>query len=98
MTKFGDLISADVPVLLYFYNHIIDTEDNQKTLTDVSAAFGAKAKVIKIDVQKNEQLSEALKVKSCPTFILYHHEEMKWRDSATLSSKKLIQVLNEFVV
>ena len=64
MSKFGELIDVDIPVLLDFF-----TEWNEQStamhpvLRDVAAALGDKAKVIKIDVDKNKELAEALRVK-----------------------------------
>jgi len=55
MSKFGDIIGMEVPVLLDFY-----TEWNEPSLSmhpvlkDVAAAIGDKGKVIKIDVDKVE--------------------------------------------
>ena len=97
MAKFGDLISAEVPVLFYFFKSTLDSEENKQALTQVASNFGVKAKVIKIDIDKNIDLSEALKVKSSPTYIIYQDEEMKWRTTEALSHQKLIEVLNEFI-
>ena len=77
MTKFGDLISAKTPVLLDFYSDWDAIENNIDTLRDVAAALGEKAKVIKIDIKKNETLADALRVKGNPTFMIYKDGEMK---------------------
>jgi len=52
MTKFGELISAEEPVLIDFYFDWEDANNNVDTLRDVAAALGDKAKVIKIDIKK----------------------------------------------
>jgi thioredoxin 1 len=98
MSKFGELIDVNIPVLLDFY-----TEWNEQStamhpiLRDVAAALGDKAKVIKIDVDKNQELSEALRVKDLPTFIIYKDGEMKWRQNGELDMNTLIDKLKEFV-
>ncbi|WP_034061132.1 thioredoxin family protein [Lacinutrix jangbogonensis] len=98
MSKFGELIDVKIPVLLDFF-----TEWNEKStamhpiLRDVAAALGDKARVIKIDVDKNKELSEALRVKSLPTLIIYKDGEMKWRQSGEQDANTLIAIVQDFV-
>lgn len=98
MSKFGELIDLNIPVLLDFY-----TEWNAAStamhpvLRDVAAALGDKAKIIKIDVDKNTQLAEALRVKGLPTLMIYMDGEMKWRQSGEQDANTLIGILKEYV-
>lgn len=98
MSKFGELIDLNIPVLLDFY-----TEWNEAStamhpvLRDVAAAVGDKAKIIKIDVDKNTQLAEALRVKGLPTLMIYKKGEMKWRQSGEQDANTLIDLLKEYI-
>ncbi len=98
MSKFGELISTDIPILLDFY-----TEWNEQSkamhpvLRDVAAAIGDSAKVIKIDVDKNKELAEALRVKGLPTLMIYKGGEMVWRQSGEQDANTLIGLINEHV-
>ena len=98
MSKFGDLISGNTPILLDFF-----TEWNEPSkamhpvLRDVAAAMGDKAKVIKIDVEKNEKLAEALRVKGLPTLMIYKNGEMKWRQSGEQDANTLIGIIHEYL-
>ena len=98
MSKFGELIDTNVPVLLDFY-----TEWNEQStamhpvLRDVAAALGDKAKVIKIDVEKNKDLAEALRIKGLPTLMIYKDGEMKWRQSGEQDANTLIGLMGEYV-
>ena len=98
MSKFGELIDLSIPVLLDFY-----TEWNEAStamhpvLRDVAAALGDKAKIIKIDVDKNPQLAEALRVKGLPTLMIYKSGEMKWRQNGEQDANTLIGLLKEYV-
>jgi len=98
MSKFGQLIDVSVPVLLDFY-----TEWNEQSVAmhpvmrNVAAALGDKAKVIKIDVDKNAKLAEALRVKGLPTLMIYKAGEMKWRQSGEQDANTLIGLIQEYV-
>lgn len=98
MSKFGELIDVEIPVLLDFF-----TEWNEQSasmhavLRDVAAALGDKAKVIKIDVEKNQELAEALRVKTLPTLIIYKGGEMKWRQSGEQDANTLIGIIQNYV-
>ena len=66
-------------------------------LKEVAAAMGDKGKVIKIDVDKNQQLSEALRVKVLPTLMIYKFSEMVWRQSGEQDADTLINLIKEFI-
>ena len=97
MARFGDLINIEVPVLLEFY---IKQDEISNTmypvLKDVANALGKKAKVIKIDLEKNNKLSEALRIKGTPTLMIYKRGEMKWRQSGDEDANSLIDRLKDF--
>lgn len=98
MSKFGELIDVDVPVLLDFFTEWSgESTAMHPVLRDVAAALGNKAKVIKIDVDKNKELAEALRVKVLPTLIIYKNGEMKWRHSGEQDADTLIDVIQEYV-
>ena len=98
MSKFGDLIDVDVPVLFDFFIEEDDPSDSmQIILRDVVAALGDKVKVIKIDVDKNAALSEALRIKTLPTLIIYKSGDMKWRHSGELGANTLIGLLQDYI-
>ena len=98
MARFGDLINVEVPVLLEFFT---EWDEASKTMhlavKDVAAALGDKAKIIKIDVEKNNELADALRIKGVPTFIIYKSGEMKWRQRGEESANTLINRVKKFL-
>ena len=96
MSKFGELINTQVPVLIDFY-----TEWNEPSvsmhpvLRDVAAALGDKAKVIKIDVDKNQELADALRIKGLPTLMIYKEGQMIWRQSGELDANTIIGLVQD---
>jgi thioredoxin 1 len=83
-------------VLIDFY-----TEWNEPSVSmhpvirDVAAALGDKAKVIKIDVDKNQELAEALRIKGLPTLMIYKDGQMVWRQSGELDANTIIGLVHE---
>ena len=98
MSKFGDLIDIQNPVLLNFFT---DWSESSKlmhsVLRDVAAAVGDKGKVIKINVDKNENLASALRVKGVPTLMIYKKGEMVWRQKGEQDANTLIALMNQHV-
>jgi thioredoxin 1 len=96
MSKFGELINAETPVLIDFY-----TEWNEQSIAmheiirDVAAALGDKAKVIKIDVDKNQELADALRIKGVPTLMIYKSGQMIWRQAGELDANSIINLVRE---
>ena len=96
MSKFGELINSQVPVLIDFY-----TEWNEPSVSmhpvirDVAAALGDRAKVIKIDVDKNQELADALRIKGLPTLMIYKDGQMVWRQSGELDVNTIIGLVQE---
>tara|TARA_E500000331_G_scaffold332393_1_gene355549 strand:+ start:761 stop:1057 length:297 start_codon:yes stop_codon:yes gene_type:complete len=98
MSKFGELIGLDIPVLLDFYS---DDNDSSNTmhpvLRDVAAKIGDKGKIIKINVDKNNELAEALRIKILPTLMIYKGGEMVWRQSGEQDANTLINLIEDFI-
>ena len=97
MSKFGDLLDENIPVLLVFNRQYAASVDLHPVLKDVAAALSDKGKVIKIDVDKNHKLSEALRVKVLPTLMIYKYSEMVWRQSGEQDANTLISLLKDHV-
>jgi len=98
MSKFGEIINTGVPVLISFYTDWNESSEGMHTIVrNVAAALGDKAKVIKIDIEKNNELGEALRIKSVPTLMIYKNGQMVWRQSGILDANTIIDTVQEFV-
>jgi thioredoxin 1 len=94
MSKFGELLDEKIPILLVFFRI---QEAATLDMNPVAAALGDKGKVVKIDVDKNQQLSEALRVKVLPTLMIYKFSEMVWRQSGEQDANTLISLLQDHI-
>ena len=98
MSKFGELINSEIPILLDFYTDWNEASNSMHVVVkDVAAAIGENAKVIKINIDKNNELAQALRIKGLPTFMIYKSGEMVWRQSGVQDANTLISLLNEFL-
>lgn len=98
MSKFGELIDVTIPVLFDFYSEWNEQSTAMHpVLRDVAASLGDKVKVIKIDVEKNEELADALRVRDLPTLIIYKDGEMKWRQSGAQDAHTLTDILQDYL-
>lgn len=98
MSKFGELIETPIPVLLDFYTEGSQTcKGMHPVLREVASALGDTARVIKIDVDKNKELADALRVKEIPTLMIYKNGEMKWRQSGEQDANTLIDLVKEYI-
>tara|TARA_B100001094_G_C18126049_1_gene769530 strand:- start:241 stop:537 length:297 start_codon:yes stop_codon:yes gene_type:complete len=98
MARFGDLINVEIPVLLEFFTGRDEISNIMyPVVKDVAASLGNKAKIIKIDVEKNNELADALRIKGVPTFIIYKSGEMKWRQKGEENANTLISKVKKFL-
>lgn len=97
MSKFGDLISGNVPVLLHFYikNNPI-SERMHEVLKEVANHFGDKARIVEINAESNRDIVRALQIASLPDFIIYKEGEMLWRIQGGQSANALKNALEDY--
>ncbi|MFT6966295.1 MAG: thioredoxin 1 [Marivirga sp.] len=92
MASFADIIKGETPVLVDFY---ADWCGPCKTmapyLEEVAATMKGKVKVIKVDVDKNQQASLKYQVKSIPTLILFKKGEIKWRQAGVVDPQSIMK-------
>lgn len=94
--NFQKLISGDTPVLVDFHATWCGPCKMQAPiLKEVSSEVNGKAKILKIDVDKNQQLANRYQVRGVPTLILFRNGKPVWRQSGVAQKKQLIDLINK---
>ncbi len=94
--NFKKLISGNKPVLVDFYADWCGPCKMQAPiLQDVSSVIGGKARIIKIDVDRNQGIAGQYQVRSIPTMILFKKGQPVWRQAGVANKEQLIQLINQ---
>lgn len=96
MSKFNELIKGDTPVLVDFYaDWCGPCKAMAPILHDVKSRLGDRVKVIKVDVDKNQQAAAVYQVRGVPTLILFKDGKILWRQSGVVPGDQLINIINQ---
>ena len=98
MEKFEDIIKSENPVLIdFFATWCGPCKMMHPILEELSAKVGEKARILKVDIDKNERLAAVYNVRSVPTLMIFQNGEMKWRTSGVQSAAALEQELAKYM-
>ncbi|WP_417885422.1 thioredoxin [Zunongwangia sp.] len=95
MSTFGTIISEEQPVLIDFHASWCEPcKALSPVLKEVKNELGETVKIIKIDIDKNQQLAKKYQVKSVPTLILFKNGKQVWRQSGIVQKNVIVSIIN----
>jgi thioredoxin 1 len=98
MSKFQELINSDQPVLVDFHAEwCAPCKMMAPILKKVAGEIGDKARIIKVDIDKNPSAAQHYQVMGVPTLIIFKNGEIKWRQSGVVQENQLLELLKKFI-
>ena len=97
MESFNSIINGDKPVLVDFH---ADWCGPCKAMAPAVAAIGkdvqGRARVLKINIDRNHAISQQFNVQAVPTFIIFKNGKPVWRHAGMLEKDRLLKNLLSF--
>jgi len=95
-TSFESIIKSEKPVLIdFFATWCGPCKTLAPILKRVKDSLGERITILKIDVDKNQQLASKYQVRGVPTLILYQNGNQLWRKSGVLSKEDILKIIIE---
>jgi thioredoxin 1 len=94
MAKFSDLINSEKPVLIDFSSEYCGPcKMMGPILKQVAAEIGDKARILKIDVDKNPDIAQKYRILGVPTLMIFKNSEPVFRQSGVMQAQQILDVL-----
>jgi thioredoxin 1 len=92
--SFNELINGKVPVLVDFHAEWCGPCKAQAPILEqLAKRVGEKARIIKVDVDRNPQVAQKYEVRGVPTLLIFQSGKILWRGSGLRQADELEQRL-----
>jgi thioredoxin 1 len=96
MEKFEEAIQSDKPVLVdFFATWCGPCKAMHPVLEQLKSEIGDTARILKIDVDQQEELAAQYRIQSVPTFIIFKNGNAVWRHSGMMPGNELKEILSQ---
>ena len=98
MGKFNEIVQSEIPTLVDFHATWCGPCKMMSPILDkLKSEMGSQIRILKIDVDKNQEVANTFKVKGVPTFILFKSGEILWRQSGGMDYNTLKNKINQAI-
>ncbi|MFC0878070.1 thioredoxin [Saccharicrinis sp. FJH2] len=96
--NFNALIHSDVPVLIDFFAEWCGPCKVQSPiLAQFAREMEGKVKVIKIDVDRNQEIAARFQIRGVPTLALFKNGQSLWRQSGVVDKNQLSTIVSQYI-
>ncbi len=93
---YSEIINSETPTLVDFTAAWCGPcKAMAPILEQLAGKVGEKARIVKIDVDKNPAIAEKMNIQGVPTFVLYKNGKVLWRQSGMQSLNQLESLINQ---
>jgi len=96
MANFNDIINSSKPVLIDFSAEwCAPCKMMPPILKEVARVVGDRARIIKIDVDKNPAIAQKYRIMSVPTLMIFRNGRSVFRQAGVIQAPQLIHLLEQ---
>ncbi|MGQ8336087.1 thioredoxin [Sunxiuqinia sp. A32] len=94
MEQFNQIIKGQIPVIVDFHaNWCAPCKMMSPILKQLKEQMGDKIRILKIDVDKNQEMAVRYKVRGVPTLMVFQNGAVKWSGSGVMQADHLASVI-----
>lgn len=98
MANFNDIINSPKPVVVDFSAEWCGPcKMMAPILKEVASKVGEKARIIKIDVDRNQEVARKYQIVSVPTIMIFKNGQTLYRQSGVIQGTQLQQLVEKFI-
>ena len=95
-TSFQDILNSEPLVLVDFFAVWCGPCKMMGPILDeLKTMVGTKVKILKVDVDKNQEVLSTYQIQGVPTLILFKNGKSVWRQSGVLPAKALNTIITQ---